>query len=332
MKTDERMVLLLLRVCPDLLDDATLHDGTDLRVRLAKLLAQARAAGLPVIYAPYRGEAIDVALAAQSGDLILPWEGAHPFQQTGLALELAARGARHVLLAGLHTEWEVDGCARAAAALGYAVTLVADGHSTRAGVLPAAQIVAHHNHVLKQVARVLPLDALVLMPPDPQPDLKLLEPFAPADLAALRQGLAELTHGRIPYTHPINALNVLRHAWDPTFIPPMYRLAPAEWQVGTSQTLTETLRQPGGVWQKLVGTEATAVAQQALKSILQTPDGQTRPISSALPLFCYQATHFRLIYHQDEAQKRLTLLAVAANAVLPRENPMDQFRKRFGLA
>lgn len=329
---DESMAILLLRAHADLLDGATLHNAAGLRARLAQLLAQARAAGLPVIYAQYRGEAVDAALAAQDGELVLPWEGTHPFAETTLALELAARGKRHLLLAGLHTEWEVDGCARAAVALGFAVTLVADGHSTRDGALPAAQIIAHHNHLLRPAVRVLPLQELALAPQTAVPDLGLLEPFALADLATLRQGLAELANGRIAYTHPINALNNLRHVWDPTFIPPMYRLAPAEWQVGTSQALAGALRQTSSAWQKVVGTEVTAVVQQALKAILQAPDGQTRPISSNLPLFCYQAPHFRLIYHQNETQKRLTLLAVAANALLPRENPMDQFRKRFGLA
>ncbi len=329
---DESMAILLLRARTDLLHDATLHDAAGLRARLAQLLAQARAASLPVIYAQYRGEVVDAALGTQDGELVLPWEGAHPFVETWLALELAARGIRHLLLAGLYTEWEIDGCARAAVALGFAVTLMADGHSTRDGVLPATQIIAHHNHLLQRAVRVLPLQELALAPQTAVPDLGLLEPFTLADLAALRQGLAELANGRITYTHPINALNVLRHVWDPTFIPPMYRLAPAEWQVGTSQALAGALRQASGPWQKVVGTEVTAVAQQALKAILQSPHGQTRPISSNLPLFCYQGPHFRLIYHQDEAQKRLTLLAVATNTLPPRENPMDQFRKRFGLA
>jgi nicotinamidase-related amidase len=41
-----------------------------------------------------------------------------------------------------------DTTCRRAISLGYDVTLVADGHTTRDGVMPAAEIIRHHNAVL----------------------------------------------------------------------------------------------------------------------------------------------------------------------------------------
>ncbi len=55
-------------------------------------------------------------------------------------------------MSGLQSEFCVDTTTRRALALGYAVTLIADGHSTMDnGVLSAAQISAHHNVTLANI-------------------------------------------------------------------------------------------------------------------------------------------------------------------------------------
>ena len=75
----------------------------------------------------------------------------HPdaFQDTDLQRELEARGIRHLILAGIQTEYCVDTTCRRAYSLGYEVTLVRDGHSTwDSQDLRAPQIIAHHNTVL----------------------------------------------------------------------------------------------------------------------------------------------------------------------------------------
>lgn len=74
------------------------------------------------------------------------------FHQTPLHGLLQAHGVSRLVVCGLQTEFCVDTTVRQALALGYAVTLVADGHSTLDNdVLPAAQIVAHHNQTLRHL-------------------------------------------------------------------------------------------------------------------------------------------------------------------------------------
>lgn len=56
---------------------------------------------------------------------------------------------KRLVVCGLQTEYCVDTTVRRAFSLGYEVTLAANAHSTWHGeVLPAAQIIAHHNSVL----------------------------------------------------------------------------------------------------------------------------------------------------------------------------------------
>jgi nicotinamidase-related amidase len=70
-------------------------------------------------------------------------------QQALCSGEWAVFEADRVIACGLQSEFCVDSTVRRALALGYPVTLVADGHSTLdSGGLTAAQITAHHNTTL----------------------------------------------------------------------------------------------------------------------------------------------------------------------------------------
>ena len=58
-----------------------------------------------------------------------------------------------LVICGFQSEFCVDTTTRRALALGYPVTLVADGHSTLDNsVLTAAQIAAHHNETLSNIS------------------------------------------------------------------------------------------------------------------------------------------------------------------------------------
>lgn len=335
--------LLLIDTQVNMFAPDPVYDANGLLSRLVDLLAQARATQLVVAYAQNNGGPEDPdaphtpgweihpALAPQEGDVVVQKETPNAFHQTPLAEALNARGVQTLIIAGLQTEFCVDTTVRAADALGYRVTLVADGHSTTDGVLPAVLAIAHHNGLLRAFARVTPLADLDLTRGSRVADLGLTEPFSLLDLGTLRQALVEVGNGRIQHNHAIHTLNVLRHAWDPAFRPPLYRLAPAEWQVGMTQIFQDGLRRLNPAWRQLVGSEVTAVTQQMLKSVLQTPDGNTRSLSETLPLWCYQAPLFRLIYHQDNDRRQITLLTIADNPIQPGESAMDQFRQRFGL-
>jgi nicotinamidase-related amidase len=71
------------------------------------------------------------------------------FLNTPLQHELAARNITRLVITGMRTEMCVDTTSRRAISEGYDVTLVADAHATvDSEVLPAAQIIAHHNYTL----------------------------------------------------------------------------------------------------------------------------------------------------------------------------------------
>jgi nicotinamidase-related amidase len=71
------------------------------------------------------------------------------FQETALDARLRQAGITALVIAGMQTELCVDSACRAAVALGYRVTLAADGHTTwDSAILAAPQIIAHHNRTL----------------------------------------------------------------------------------------------------------------------------------------------------------------------------------------
>ena len=74
------------------------------------------------------------------------------FHNTLLHATLQKHGITQLIICGMQSEFCVDTTTRRALALGYPVTLVADGHSTLDnGILKAAQISAHHNKTLSNI-------------------------------------------------------------------------------------------------------------------------------------------------------------------------------------
>ncbi|MEC4590107.1 cysteine hydrolase family protein [Nitrospirillum amazonense] len=131
---------------------------------IADLIARARAAGVPVVYLQHcednwpalakggEGWPIHPAVAPQVGEAVVEKRAADGFYRTHLAAVLDRLGARHLVICGLQTEICVDSTARAALSRDYAVTLVADAHTTEHGPTPPAVVVAHHNWALGNVA------------------------------------------------------------------------------------------------------------------------------------------------------------------------------------
>ncbi len=146
-------------------DEYPVHDGEKLLQTLGGLIAQARAAGVPVIYVRH-GEApgeplaegtsgwhIHPAIAPRTDEPIVDKRTPDSFHETTLQQELAARGVTKLIIAGMQTEMCVDTTCRRAASLGYDVSLVTDAHSTwNSSILTAEQIIAHHNKSLRWFA------------------------------------------------------------------------------------------------------------------------------------------------------------------------------------
>ena len=75
------------------------------------------------------------------------------FYNTNLKEILDGLGIKKLIVAGMQTEFCVDTTCRIAYSSGYELTLVKDAHTTfDSPVLPAEQIISHHNGVLKGIA------------------------------------------------------------------------------------------------------------------------------------------------------------------------------------
>ncbi len=137
------------------------YRGDELLATIGDLLSRARSSALPVIYVQHSGgdghplEAsssgwpIHPAIAPDKGELVIHKHHPDSFQETDLQQQLEKRGLKHLIVAGIQTEYCVDTTCRRAYSLGYDVTLLQDAHSTwDTEELRASQIITHHNKVL----------------------------------------------------------------------------------------------------------------------------------------------------------------------------------------
>lgn len=135
---------------------------------IGRLLARARAAGVPVIHVAQRGRPggifapgsagaeIAAEAAPQAGEPVIEKTLPNAFAGTDLKERLAALGRKEIVLAGFMTHMCVEATARAAIDLGLKATLVASAAATRdlpdpltGAVLPAAQV---HRNALAALA------------------------------------------------------------------------------------------------------------------------------------------------------------------------------------
>ena len=131
--------------------------------RINAISRMARDKGAPVVVIQHespdgalqRGTAgwqLAAGLNVEPTDLRIGKQATDSFHGTELRAALDARGVTRLAICGFQSEFCVDTTTRRALALGYPVTLVADGHSTvDNGVLSAAQITAHHNVTLANI-------------------------------------------------------------------------------------------------------------------------------------------------------------------------------------
>jgi len=148
--------------------------------RIAKLIAEARRRGIPVLYVQHGGDAghrlergsagwqIRPEVAPLRDEPVIHKTACDSFFQTTLQAELEARNVDTLIVAGCMTQYCVDTSARRAVSLGYDVKLAGDGHMTAdSGDLTFEQIIAHHNDLLdgfdagSHTVRVVPIDRIL---------------------------------------------------------------------------------------------------------------------------------------------------------------------------
>ena len=154
--------LMIIDVQSGMFDDSDpVYKGNELLATVGALISRARTAGISVIYIQHDGGdnhplrpdkpgwPIHAAIAPTQDDLVIRKRHPDSFQETSLQHELETRGIKHLVVAGIQTQYCIDTTCRRAYSLGYDVTLVQDAHSTwDTEHLKASQIIAHHNQVL----------------------------------------------------------------------------------------------------------------------------------------------------------------------------------------
>lgn len=154
-----------------------MHDTDRVIERINALTRACRAVQVPVIFVQH-DEAeglvagsdpwqLAVGLEVEPGDLRLQKQASDAFHRTELHTLLQDRGVTELIVCGMQSDFCVDSTVRRALGLGYAVTLVADAHTTMGdGELSAEQIIGHRNRTLPQLGSygvpVVALDAALV--------------------------------------------------------------------------------------------------------------------------------------------------------------------------
>lgn len=144
--------------------DRAAFDCTGTIGRINGVTGHARAAHVPVVFIQHEtaagvlahgspGWQLAAGLDVQPHDLHVRKTTPDSFLRTGLERLLRDRHVQRLVVCGMHSEFCIDTTVRRALALGFEVTLVADGHTSAGNaVLAPPQVIAHHNAVLTQIA------------------------------------------------------------------------------------------------------------------------------------------------------------------------------------
>ncbi len=165
-----RTALLVVDVQQGLFDREPRPAGADAVIgRIVGLVAQARGRGVPVIWVQHEraGTALEhgsdgwqlaQGLPAPDGDACVRKTTPDSFLGTDLQARLEADHVRHLVICGYASEFCVDTTVRRAAALGYAVTLAADAHTTHDKPHATGEAIrAHENATLPEISSFGPV-------------------------------------------------------------------------------------------------------------------------------------------------------------------------------
>jgi nicotinamidase-related amidase len=162
--------LLIIDVQRGLFDDEPRPFEADTVVqRINALSSRARLQGVPVFIIQHERASGKLAYYSESwhlqrslltgpGDQLIRKTTPDSFLRTPLQEQLDALAVKHVVICGYACEFCVDTTTRRAAALGYAVTLAADAHTTHdKDHATAAAIRAHENATLPDIGSFGPV-------------------------------------------------------------------------------------------------------------------------------------------------------------------------------
>jgi nicotinamidase-related amidase len=141
----------------------TPHASQRVIEQINSLTSWARQSELPVIFIQHEkalseiafgtvGWQLDERLTRSDDDLYVRKTTPNSFLHTDLENLLAENEISHLYVCGYASEFCIDTTVRAAAGLGFSVTLVADAHTTHdKDHLSAENIIAHHNATLPNI-------------------------------------------------------------------------------------------------------------------------------------------------------------------------------------
>lgn len=137
------------------------YDGVATVARIRSLLDQARAQSTAVFFVQHDGGigdpleygklgfAFHEALSPIESESVTVKRYCNAFQETKLEDVFRAAAIQRLTVTGMQSDYCVDTFVRAAKERGFNIRLAADGHTTfDTPIMPASQIVAHHNHTL----------------------------------------------------------------------------------------------------------------------------------------------------------------------------------------
>lgn len=143
--------------------DGATSKAMDIIANINKVIRKARLAKAPVIFVQHetpsglftRGSydwQLSNALDTLESDVYLRKATSDAFLDTELKERLDALKIKHLVICGMQSEFCVDSTIRRSLALGYTITVVADGHTTVDNkVLSAHAISEHHNDTWENI-------------------------------------------------------------------------------------------------------------------------------------------------------------------------------------
>lgn len=144
-------------------------EASEVIQRINQLAQSARAMAAPVVFVQHERQGspleyqsenwrLAAELVSESDDLFVRKTTPDSFLHTNLHELLQANAVEHLVISGYACEFCVDTTTRRAAALGYSVTLVSDGHTTHDKPhATAASIRAHENATLPSLTSFGPV-------------------------------------------------------------------------------------------------------------------------------------------------------------------------------